>query len=96
MFYVISWINGGVNMSTWKENKLDYLKTCYSDLLPKFIGFSDDRGLYVSIYKLLIDDINSLQDEPTVGVRVAMNRYIHDEIETLDNIKSNYKRGLFG
>ena len=79
-------------MKTWKTRELEYIKDCYGDVIAEYEGFTDDRRLYCNTYNMLIEAIESLQDDPNVVVRCAMNNYINDELQMMARIKEHFTR----
>lgn len=80
--------------TSWKTKKLMALEREYgkeakawSEIEPKVY---DDRSVYINIYKVLVEALNSLEDEPHSVVRVAMNRYIAEAKKTMDKIRSKF------
>lgn len=80
---------------TWKSLKLEVLKMKYgktaarwSDIFPQV---NDDRMIFINIYNQLREAVNSLQDDPHIVVRIAMNRYIDEECKKLYSIRKNFQ-----
>lgn len=75
---------------TWKERKLDNIKFFYGDLAEKYDnGYGDDRQVFVNLYNMIIEAIESLPDEPNNYICCAVNHSIHDDCKIMDRI-SNY------
>lgn len=76
----------------WKHCKLALLKLVYGKQVEHwtntFPPVCDDRRLYLNIYNQLVEAVNSLPDNPNTVVCVAINRYISEELKTLDAIKT--------
>ena len=79
-------------MKTWKEVHLEFLATFYEKEAVAWKEEHDDRRLFSNIYYHLREAILSLDDEPHVVVKVAMNHYIDLEYELLNEIKDRFKR----
>ena len=80
-----------VEEMTWKAHKLDYLKGIYGRYVDEFDKYHDDRKLYCNMYRLLVEAVESLPDEPNGTVKVAMNRYISGELNTMQKIIDHFK-----
>lgn len=75
---------------TWKERKLDNITFFYGDLAKKYDnGYGDDRQVFVNLYNMIIEALESLPDEPNNYICCAVNHSISDDRKTMDRI-SNY------
>ena len=79
-----------MNKKTWKESHLDFLDFFYKKEAEAWKEEHDDRKLFSNTYYLVREAILSLDDEPHVSVRVAMNRYIDLEYQMLDEIRNRF------
>lgn len=77
-------------MSTWKTRKINYMKTVYGSKIEEFKGHNDDRGLYVNIYNMIIEALESIENEPHNFIIVALNRHISEKTACLDSIIENF------
>ena len=83
-------------MKTWKEQQLDYLEHFYKKDAEAWKEEHDDRRIFSKTYYMLHEAIESLDDNPHVIVRVAMNRYIDSDYEMMDEIINRFKEmGLY-
>ena len=80
-----------VEEMTWKTHKLGYLKGVYGGYVAEFDKYHDDRKLYCNMYRSLVEAVESLPDEPNGAVKVAMNRYINGELDTMQEIIDYFK-----
>lgn len=80
---------------TWKSLKLEILKMKYGKTVKTWSGIfpqvTDDRRIFINIYNKLMEAVNSLQNNPHVAVRVAMNRYIDEECKALNSIRKRFQ-----
>ena len=74
-----------------ERNTLEFLKSSYEENAVKWRDQHDDRRLYSNSYFLMVEAISSLDDEPNVFVKVAMDNHITVTLELLDRIKSFFK-----
>ena len=77
---------------TWKEWNLYYFKKRFGDKVAEYMNYHDDRRLYANVYNIVMEAINSLPDEPLVFIKVAMDRRITEEAETLKEIRERFDR----
>lgn len=78
-------------MKTWKKLHLEFLDLFYKKEAEAWKEEHDDRRLFSNTYYHLREAILSLDDEPHVAVKVAMNRYIDLEYAMLDEIKNTFE-----
>ena len=71
---------------TWKQQKLDFMKHLYGKYIDEFRGCQDDRGLYCNTYWLIVEAIESLDDNPNNYVCVAVNNAIRADLAMMDGI----------
>ena len=79
---------------TWKEMYLNYLETFYGSDAELWKEEHDDRRFFSNMYYHLREAILSLEDEPQLAVKVAMNRYIDDEVKVLEEIQCRFKERI--
>lgn len=78
-------------MKTWKEQHLSYLEDFYKKAAEAWKEEHDDRRIFSNTYYMLHEAIESLDDNPHVSVRVAMNRYIDSDYEMMDDIIKRFE-----
>lgn len=80
---------------SWKSEKTELLVSLYGQYATRYQDekHTDDRGVFVQTYNLMLDALRCLPNEPHVLVRVAMNRYIAEYMLKLDNIKKRFPIG---
>ena len=78
----------------WKHLELWVLANAYekkaterSDIFPPV---ADDRRVFINVYRQLYEAIDSLPDNPNNVVCVAMNHYISEEREMMDEILNRF------
>lgn len=71
---------------SWKEAKLAHLRFFYGRLAVAWEGESDDRGLFSNTYKMIVNAVSSLPENPGNYVRCAMNHAISADLEMMDRI----------
>ena len=78
----------------WKHLKLWVLANAYEKKAKEWNEIrppvADDRRLFINVYRQLYEAIDSLPDNPNNVVCVAMNRYISDEREMMDEIMMRF------
>ena len=81
-------------MKNWKETKIDLLTGLYGATAARFEEekAEDDRRVFVNIYKMLLEAVRSLPNEPVTLVRVAMNRAVGEECGKMDRIMEKFKK----
>ena len=81
-----------ISEMTWKEQKLDYMMFRYSDLAKKFDnGYGDDRQLFVNTFNMIVEALESLEDEPNIYIKCAVNKAIAEDIAVLNKIEKHFK-----
>lgn len=76
---------------TWKQHRISHHKFMYEDKAKRFAGHHDDRQLFINTYNMILEALESLDDEPTTLVKVAMNHQISSEYEVMDEIIERFK-----
>lgn len=74
---------------SWKQRHIAHLKFVYGPKAEKWIKESfinDDRIVYVNVYRMMIEALEALPDEPNNYVCVAMNRKMKEDKQMLDEI----------
>ena len=78
----------------WKHTKLWVLANAYekkanewNEIMPPV---ADDRRIFINTYHQLYNAVDSLPDNPNNVVCVAMNRYISEEREMMDEIMMRF------
>ena len=78
----------------WKHLKLWVLANAYekkaSEWNDIFQPVTDDRRVFINTYRQLYEAIDSLPDNPNNIVCVAMNHYISEEREMMDEILERF------
>lgn len=74
------------NNKSWKERERDYFSFMYGDLAEDWKDEIDDRKLFSNTYFMIMEAINSLDDDPNPYVKVAMNRMLEADNCMLDRI----------
>lgn len=78
---------------TWKEKKLDYMTFIYGDYAKKYDNeYGDDRQLFVNMYNMIIEALGSLEDEPNLFVKCAVDKEINEYLKTMDRIARHFDR----
>lgn len=79
-------------MKNWKEDKINYIEHFYGRAYRQFKaeGAHDDRIVYVNTYEMIMKALNSLRKNPDLYVRVAMNKEIEKDLETLREIGKEF------
>ena len=79
-------------MKNWKEDKTNYIEWFYGRAYRQFKaeGAHDDRIVYVNTYEMIMKALNSLRKNPDLYVRVAMNKEIEKDLETLREIGKEF------
>ena len=75
---------------TWKQAQLHDIEIRYGGCVEEYKDFTDDRMVYVKIYKQIIEAIESLPEEPHNYIKVAMFHQINKDKEILNRIYSNF------
>ena len=78
--------------ATWKEWKLYYMDHFYKRYAEKWVNERDDRKLLSNMYYLLVEAVKSLDDEPNNMVCVAMNKYLDEEQQIMNDIIKHFER----
>ncbi len=76
---------------SWKQRELDYMEFMYGEEIKKYEGHKDDRQIYINIYNIIIEALNTLPEEPVTFIKVAMNHHIDEDKKVLDSIKEEFK-----
>lgn len=80
-----------INNKSWKERMRDYFSLMYGDLAEDWKYENDDRKLFSNTYFMIMDAINSLDDDPNSYVKVAMNRVLEADRSMLDRIRNFFR-----
>lgn len=80
-----------MNNKTWKQKKIEFVKHFYGDKVEAWKDEHDDRRLYVNIYNMIIEALETLPEEPNNYICVAINREIAKDRETMDEIREHFK-----
>lgn len=75
---------------TWKQKKLDYIAFIYGRKLSEYEGHNDDRRLYINMYNIITEAINSLPDEPNNYICCAVNHKLDEDFAVMDDIKAYF------
>lgn len=77
---------------SWKQRHLHHLKFFYGKLAEKWKDITtDDRLVFVNTYRMMIDALESLPEEPVNYVCVAMNKKLRQDRKTLDSIAAVFQ-----
>lgn len=77
---------------SWKQKRLDYLKKYYGPLANKWQGITgDDRAIFCNIYRMMIEALESLPEEPLNYIKVAMAHHMQQDRKTLRDIEEAFK-----
>lgn len=79
------------NNKSWKERERDYFSFMYGDLAEDWKVEKDDRKLFSNTYFMIMEAINSLDDDPNPYVKVAMNRMLEADKCMLDRIMNFFR-----
>lgn len=77
------------NTKSWKTLHLDHLKFKYAAKAAEWTAaeyLHDDRLVFVNVYRLMIEALESLPDEPNNYICVAMNAKMEKDRQMLDEI----------
>lgn len=82
---------------TWKTARIDGFEKLYGTSYKEYKDFvknnplcNDDRTVYIAIYEQVMEALNSLPEEPTSYIRVAMFHQINRDKERMNNIESRF------
>lgn len=75
---------------SWKEQRRAYLDNWYRKYAEEWKDEKDDRRLYSNMFFHMYEAIESLDDEPHIYVKVAMNHKISEELKIMDEIKEHF------
>lgn len=79
------------NNKSWKDRKRDYFSFMYGDVAEDWKDEKDDRKLFSNTYFMIMEAINSLDDDPNPYVKVAMNRMLEADKSMLDRILNFFR-----
>lgn len=72
---------------SYKALHIGYLKNRYGKLAEKWQDITtDDRLVFCNIYRLMIEALESLPDDPNNYVCVALNKKMEKDCSTLTSI----------
>lgn len=73
---------------SWKAKQLARLAYAYGPTAEYFESqeAEDDRNLMVNTYRMCVEAVESLDEDPATLVRVAMNRLLKEDCEIMDEI----------
>lgn len=79
---------------SWREIHLDCLRLLYGRYFNKYNRegrnsdnlFFDDRGIFCNLYKQMEEALLSMEEEPLNYVKVALNRKLTEDCNTLKSI----------
>jgi hypothetical protein len=82
-----------MNATNWRDRKIEYLERLYGRWYEKYSGVNtfDDRRLYCNIYRMILEALKTLPEEPINYVCVAMNKAVEEDVNTLQNIVRNFE-----
>lgn len=78
---------------TWKDLHTRLIKARFGDKADKWQngGYHDDRVIYCNLYKLMLNALDELPDQPCNYIRVAMNHKMREDCKTLAEIREVFK-----
>ena len=76
---------------TWKSISINRLKFRYGKYAQQFKDARDDRLIVYNVYNNILEGLESLDDDPALFVKVAMNHAIKADCEELDEIIERFK-----
>ena len=83
-----------IKRDSWKYLKLwvwshdyGYKADEWNNIMPPV---TDDRRIFINTYRQIYEAIESLPENPNNVVAVAMNRYITEERQMMDEIKGRF------
>ena len=71
---------------TWKQMRMRMVKDFYGKYVPEFEGHEDDRKIFCNTYRMILDALEELPDEPAIFTKCAINNGIGKEMEMMDRI----------
>lgn len=79
----------------WTEAKKSYVELMFGDFVRDFklAGFTDDREIVVNLYEMIMEALDSLDENPINYVRCAMNKAIRKDLETMAGILDRFGLG---
>lgn len=80
--------------TSWRERRLYHLRALYGKYFDKYTKeghnsdnlFFDDRGVFCNLYKMMEEALISMEEEPLNYVKVALNRKLTEDYNTLKSI----------
>lgn len=76
----------------WKQMWKDHLQQRYADAAERWKDEThDDRLVFVNVYRILQEALDSLPDEPHNFVACAVVSRMRESMETLDSIAEVFK-----
>lgn len=82
-----------MNAQTWKEFKLDYMHYFFAEKYDEWVNADvhDDRRVFTNMYRMIINALNQLPDEPDNYICVAMNKSMHEDIDVMKRIMRHFE-----
>ncbi|MBO7669700.1 MAG: hypothetical protein J6S60_03835 [Oscillospiraceae bacterium] len=75
----------------WKKAKRNTIVKYYGDHIDEFMGYDDDREVYVNTYNLLLNVCDSIPDDlPNGYVRAAIVEKMRKDMKMMDEIKARF------
>ena len=65
--------------TSWKALKIAMMEECFGKYVPVFENYEDDRKVYCNTYRMIMDGLTSLEENPNIFVRVAIDKKIEEE-----------------
>lgn len=88
-----------IRRDSWKYLKLwvwahdyGYKADEWNNIMPPV---ADDRRIFINTYRQIYEAIESLPENPHNVVTVAMNSYIQEERQMMDEIKRRFENDVF-
>lgn len=77
---------------TWKQDKLDYMEFMFGKYFEEFVqgDYTDDRRVFVNTYKMIVEALQTLEDEPKVFIKCAINHAMDEDINLLKDILERF------
>lgn len=76
---------------SYRERKIEFMQLIYGKKAEEWKDMHDDRRVYANTYRMILEALESLPEEPNNYVCVAMNRMIGEDRELMDKILEHFK-----
>ncbi|MBQ6595324.1 MAG: hypothetical protein IJH78_06700 [Clostridia bacterium] len=78
---------------TWKQVHMTYLTHFYGKRAEEWssIPERDDRVLFVNVYRMMLEAIATLPENPNIYVCVAMDKKMQEDRKILDRVLGSFQ-----